>query len=230
MLWGDSHAAHYVPALSEYARNHGLTLRIRYMPECPPLQGYSPTLVGIERRPGCERFNRDVLAEVSALAARRPEIVVLASHWRAYVSNKLAAEAAGRGLADTLKAIENSGGRAVLVAPTPDFSHEVPACLARRSLSSCTISRSEAEQRRANALSILMDGASHAPETILFDPLPHLCDAKMCLPLSRGQVLYSDRHHLSVAGSMRLVDAFSQTFSNLTSAPRNPPATSDAEQ
>ena len=59
LLWGDSHAAHLAPAVRSIVDDMQLSLRIRYMPECPPALAFSPSLIGIDRRVGCERFNAD---------------------------------------------------------------------------------------------------------------------------------------------------------------------------
>ncbi|MDI1253504.1 acyltransferase family protein [Thermomonas sp.] len=208
IIWGDSHAAHYVPALTEYARRRGLSLRIRYMPECPPLQGYSPTLIGIPRAVGCERFNQDVLQEVQRLSAHKPLTVVLASHWPAYTSNSAAFAAARSGAVATLRGIASGGARAVVVAPTPDFHHEVPACLARRPLATCSITRRDAEQGRSVALAMLASEVAHSPTATLFDPFISLCTTTSCPATKEGAVMYSDSHHLTVAGSLRLVNGF----------------------
>lgn len=209
IVWGDSHAAHYVPALTAYARRNGLSLRIRYMSECPPLQGYSPLLVGIPRALGCQRFNQDVLREVRKLEARKPVIVVLASHWPAYVSNPSALAAARRGASASLRAIGLAGARSVVMAPTPDFLHEVPACLARRSVATCSISRDDAEQGRRAAFDMLASAVAGAPRATLLDPMDTLCTPTACPALAGNVVLYSDRHHLTVAGSRRLEGAMS---------------------
>ena len=52
------------------------------------------------------------------------------------------------------------------------------------------------------------DFAVTGPVSSLFDPLDALCSRERCQVRANGDVLYSDSHHLSVAGALRLVPAF----------------------
>jgi peptidoglycan/LPS O-acetylase OafA/YrhL len=213
LVWGDSHASHLMPAISAVAGQAGSSARIRFMPECPPLVGYSPTLVGLQRVSGCEQFNMDVLAEAERLRAEGLRTVVIASRWSAYVSNPRALAKAREGLDATLSGIAALGLQALVVAPLPEFGHEVPACLARRPPRECGLPRARADARRAVAWSLLTVAAGQAETTALLDPFPSVCSQLDCPAYDRGEVLFSDAHHLSEAGSLRLRPAFSELLS-----------------
>lgn len=198
VLWGDSHAAHFLPALA--LAQHEPVL-VRYMPECPPILDYSPSLVGIERSIGCERFNRDVLDEI---LRHGPAKVVLAARWRAYLSNDAAIDAASEGLKHLATSLSTSGVRIVVMLPPPEMPSVAPACLIRRSVDKCSVDNAIAQRQRADASAMLQSALAGA---VFVDPFPALCPGEVCAPLQDNTVLYSDAHHLSTAGSQRIAPA-----------------------
>lgn len=231
LLWGDSHADALAPAVAEVARQRGEPVRIRFMPECPPVPGYSPAMVGIDfpkgsgSFAGCERFNSDVLAEIMRSRGSGLHTVVMVAHWRAYLSTEAAREKVQAQWMATLGKLRGAGLRVVVLAPGVDFFHDVPACLARRPAAVCDMDRGTAEAQRGEALALLRRAVASMPNSVLLDPLVSLCSAASCSGLAGGEVLYSDRHHLSVAGAMRLLPALSSMLDPaLTSTPQTPEA------
>jgi peptidoglycan/LPS O-acetylase OafA/YrhL len=204
VLWGDSHAAHLVPWLEDRLSPSGQTFRIRYMPECPPLLGFDPALIGLRRPVGCQRFNDDVAAEVSALqSSASPLTVVLNAHWMGYGSSAAGLQAVREGLERTVSYLKGRGVRVLLLAPAPDMPFDVPVCLLRRRASDCDLPRAEADAFRAPVFQAML-GLVPRFGAALIDPFASLCDAGTC-PAQRGDmVLYSDSHHLTVAGSRAL--------------------------
>lgn len=214
LVWGDSHASHMMPMAATFAGARAGAARIRFMPECPPMQEYSPVLVGIPRSPGCEAFNRDVLAEVRRLRAQGLGSILLAARWAGYRSNERAKAAADAGLGATIRAAQGEGIRVFIVAPVPEMPYEAPACLARRSNAACGLTRTEAEGRREEAMRWLRGVQQRFPGVLILDPLPALCHEGRCDPMHSGIVLFSDAHHLSEAGSMALLPSFAPTMEN----------------
>lgn len=210
LLWGDSHADALAPAVQSFAQRHGIALRIRFMPECPPIPGYSPSMVGIDFPRGsgsfasCEQFNADVLAEATRTSESGLRVVVMDAHWPAYLGTEAARTTALAGLQATVNQLRNAGVRVVLMAPGADFPHDVPSCLARRPIADCGIDRSMAEAQRRDALALLRTTVDRVPGGVLLDPFNVLCTGERCPSVSGGEVLYSDRHHLSKAGARRL--------------------------
>jgi peptidoglycan/LPS O-acetylase OafA/YrhL len=205
LLWGDSHAAHLLPMMQAALSGQDLAVRIRYMPECPPLLDFDPELAGINRSVGCQRFNRDVLDEITRLRSRGLVAVVLAARWPSYLRKPEARLKAADGLRKELAALNRMKLKAIVVAPGPTLPHEAPACLARRDPSECGIARSVAESARAQTMGLLTSIVSSDGNALMLDPFKALCTAERCDAISAGQVIYSDAHHLSVNGSLRLV-------------------------
>lgn len=216
LVWGDSHASHAMPMVSAFAAGQSGSARIRFMPECPPLQAYSPLLVGIDRSTGCEAFNRDVLAEIRRERSNGLGSVLLAARWAPYLGNEKAAEAADAGLRATIGQLQRDGLRVFLLAPVPELPHDAPACLARRGNSECGLSREEAEAGRRQTMRWLENVVGGSPGVIVLDPLPALCSPERCNPMRSGVVLFSDSHHLSEAGSLAMLPSFSRAWSQAT--------------
>ncbi|HRO63184.1 acyltransferase family protein [Thermomonas sp.] len=214
LLWGDSHADALAVMMEVVARDRGQVMRIRFMPACPPLPGYSP----LQRFPGeddhsqsCEKFNSAVLAEALRLQRTGLTTVVMEAHWPAYVKTPEALRAATAALNKAVAQLTRVGLRVVLIEPKPDQRHEVPACLARRPAAQCGRPRAEVEAYRRAAREMIVQ-AGKVPGVQLLDPLPALCTRDFCPGVLGGDVLYSDSHHLTVAGAMHLRPAFAQAL------------------
>jgi hypothetical protein len=93
----------------------------------------------------------------------------------------------------------------VLMAPSVDLPHRAPLCLLRRPVSACGIDRSETEAQRADLFGQFAALTGRSDTVRMFDALPALCGERVCSPLFGSVVLYSDAHHLSVAGSRHLL-------------------------
>ncbi len=208
IVWGDSHASHLMPMIERYAEQASTSARIRFLGLCPPLKGYSTDLIGVTLPHGCERFNIDVLSEIRKLRTNGLTTVVLAAHWPAYVEKPEGLQAAEQGLRSTLDALRPLGVRVVVVASVPDFPHEAPACLARRSLQECGLPRVRAEQFRRAAHDIIAHAVGNDALIRIVDPFPFFCSEEFCSPIVDRKILFSDRHHLSTAGSLALLSTF----------------------
>ncbi len=214
LLWGDSHADALAVMVDAAARQQGVHMRVRYTPECPPLPGFSTVLAGVQfprgsgKDGGCRAYNADVLAEALRLSRDGLTTVVMEAHWPAYVSTPEALQAASDSLMRTTSQLRHAGLRVILIAPGVDQPHEVPACLARKQAVLCGTARVTAELNRQAAFAMFARAAKTSGVQLL-DPIPVLCRQEECPAVSDGAVLYSDRHHLTVAGATRLLPLFS---------------------
>lgn len=213
LLWGDSHADAMAAMVDAAARQRGIRMRLRYSPECPPLPGFSTVLAGVQfprgsgEDGGCAAYNADVLAEALRLKHDGLATVVLEAHWPAYVGTPEALHSASTSLMRTVSQLRQVGLHVVLVAPGVDQPHEVPACLAREPAELCETTRVAAQANRQAAFAMLQR-AARMEGVRLLDPMLALCDRDVCPAVSANAVLYSDRHHLTVAGAMRLLPVF----------------------
>ena len=61
------------------------------------------------------------------------------------------------------------------------------------------------EESRRPLLALFERALNGRPGVRVFDPTPWLCPDSLCVPLRGGMVLFSDAHHLSVAGVRSLL-------------------------
>lgn len=221
VLWGDSHAAHLVPMLDDDAQRQGFSYLVRFMPECPPAPEFDTNIVGIGAGSGCIAFNQDVLAEVRSMAVSGPIGVVLGARWSGYAGRP---PTLGRQLSDAvgvaLSDLASLQVRVVLMAPGVDLPHRAPLCLVRRPVSACGIDRSEMESQRAELLGQFAALAARHANVRLYDALPALCGDETCSPVLDRVVLYSDAHHLSVAGARHLLASAAPSLDWATGVPQ----------
>ena len=122
----------------------------------------------------CALFNADVSGEVRSYPRLRT--VVLAARWTAYTSDADTAREVAQSLERTLGSLERAGKHVVVIAPGVDFPAPVPACIARRGESACSLARVDAEARRQRALRTVQDVVSRHRGVVLLDPMATLCD------------------------------------------------------
>jgi hypothetical protein len=112
------------------------------------------------------------------------------------------------GLTDLVAALQQYS-RVVYLLEIPTFESD-PACFLRPvKLPGTNCSSRVARNVLAASRSAYQDGVwevqRERPGLIVVDPIPSLCNTAACSQISRsGQVLYSDKMHLSPAGGRRL--------------------------
>jgi peptidoglycan/LPS O-acetylase OafA/YrhL len=214
LLVGDSQAMSLSDGLIAANGSLGLATEVTSYSQCPFT---SPGRVAFDYgNEGCDDWQAAALAY--ALKSS-PELVVIAN--RPYVNGMTGGttllDAGGRVPGDSeasvaawIDAMEGvvdpllSAGVAVLIVePVPEASYDVPPTgmlhlgRARSTLGEALAAR----QVPREADQMVVQGN---PGVRLFDPVPLLCDDRVCPDVVEGEFLYADPRHLSVAGSLRL--------------------------
>ena len=127
----------------------------------------------------------------------------MAARWSAYSSDPTKWEDALQRTAQTIRTL---GFQVILVADVPSYPWNVPKCVGRLGEPACRITRESVDAGRAATLEVLKRVARNVPGVSLWDPIDALCDKTNCSPIRNGIVLYADGDHLSVAGSLSLVN------------------------
>lgn len=215
LLWGDSHAHHYIPGFALWAAEASARLLPRTMGSCKPQitrpqEGLAP--VAREGAASCVAFNDAVRASLPRLRAAGVTTVVLAGRWS--VAGPLQKELGDwrADLAALITDLRSQGFSVVLFAETPPRGLPVPQCVARNGPSACDRPRAEVDAWRRPALTVLRALAAETDGVRLWDPIEEVCDHETCPAMRDGQVLYSDDSHLSVAGSRMLAPAIGQAL------------------
>lgn len=217
VLWGDSHAAHFAPALNEIGQRQGFTARQITKAGCPPVPGVSFLPIN-EMNAECRTFNDTALKMV--VADKRVRAVILASNWDTLVDGHVRVTSDNSrpsfsdsrqlfilSLRKTLDALVDSGHPVILVGQVPLPKVNPISCIARARLnkqeeSSCATvpvrGRVETESRVAQALQTIVEGK---PKIQIVFPYKRLCDNQKCVLVINDRVLYMDDVHLSSDGA-----------------------------
>jgi peptidoglycan/LPS O-acetylase OafA/YrhL len=191
-LVGDSHAAHWFPALDVVAKQRGWRLVPFTKFSCVfvDLPIWSPNLN--REYTECEAWRENV---VDRLVKLKPDLVIISSNrWLPAIANRdNEPERQGAALAQL---IERIPGSVALLVDTPRSDVDVPACLAknRGAIERCTTTRSAAfgwRHLRRETEAARLTGAT------LVDMSDIVCPGDPCPPIIGNTLVYRDHHHLT---------------------------------
>jgi peptidoglycan/LPS O-acetylase OafA/YrhL len=191
VLFGDSHAANWFPALEAAARSEGWRLVVRTRAACNPVDAPQTRADGTAY-PQCAAWRKAILEE---LHAANPDLIVLAG-----ASNSHPQEAERR-LLDALAAV----APIVVMRDTPRLPEDPITCLRReRDADKCkwSIDRLGGQKYPKTPVSGL------PPNARVLDLNARLCPGGVCRAASDGWGLMTDPHHLTARTSRLFRDAF----------------------
>jgi hypothetical protein len=200
-LVGDSHAAHWFPALDLLARQRGWRLVPFTKFSCifVDMRIWSPRLK--REYTECEAWRERV---VDRLVALRPDLVIVASdRWLPVVIDRdNEPERQGEAMARLIRRIP---GAVAIIADTPRSDHDVPACLAqhRNAIERCTTTQTAAfgwRHLRRETEAARLTGAT------VVDLSAATCPTDPCPPVIGSMLVYRDHHHLTATFARSLAD------------------------
>jgi hypothetical protein len=195
VLFGDSHALQWFPALDRAASARRWRLVSLTKTTCPPvvLSFWSPVL----GRPyaECDRWRANMLQRIRG---ERPALVVLgaARHYGDVYHFQVYGPAWISGLARMVRQLRATGAQVVVLGPTPKPKVDVPDCLSRHlgNAIACTTPRQVALDTggvRAERQAVLRAGGSY------LDVTPWLCTSSTCAVMVGNLLAYRDDNHLT---------------------------------
>ena len=200
VLFGDSHAMHWFPALNALAKEHNWRLVGLTKAGCPPAEvsRYSPPL----RREyvECDDWRERTLKRIAH--KERPSIVVtsMRNPFRVLEDGKrLGREASNRaleeGYASTLEKLRSSGAEVVVFKDIPHPHKNMPECVSEAldRLQDCAIPRSKA----LSYPPINARAAARVEGVHLVDPTSALCLEKTCPAVIGDALVYRNGAHLT---------------------------------
>lgn len=225
VLWGDSHAWQYIPALRVRAHAEKVNLVAFFMGACPPI-AVDPPARGERLESSCEKSNVKAARFVRRLKdAGKPVRVVLAANWVGYrevLANPTAydewvvrmAELFDRDTPRLFRALAATRVSTHVVAQAATVPRPRPAaCPEGRSPYVCDIPRAEAipdEERTRRWLRSRMKPLPRDSRYI--DPSASYCDATVCHGKVGWIYTFYDDLHLSATRSRKLDRYFVRTF------------------
>ena len=225
VIFGDSHAAQWFPALDAITTQHRWRLLVMTKKGCPSadIAVFSP-MVGRELRE-CDAWRTNV---VDRLAGEHPSLIILSSFryarqmgaWSGVEPN----EAWQRGLTATLDSFAPLGAKLLVLGDTPTPAQDAPSCVAGHlnHVSACAAQRADAV--RDDRLSVERDVA--AAHGAAFVPTSDwLCTATACPVIADDLFLYRDNNHITATAATWLAPLLDAAMTPLLEpAPAAPPA------
>jgi peptidoglycan/LPS O-acetylase OafA/YrhL len=215
LLWGDSHANHWRPAISEASLRVGLNAATLTMNACRPLPGP----VG---RDICVDFNQHVLANLQHWRAERGLAgIVMSARWpegtgtQATSIGDRASWKPGeffdkrarsqlevlayleQELRETFKLAKENRLRILMVLPSPVQKFAASHCLSVLPEVACNITESELRPYVGPAEDVVRRVSAEFDMVRLIEPRSFMCRDGVCPVVMDGTIVYTDDDHIS---------------------------------
>jgi peptidoglycan/LPS O-acetylase OafA/YrhL len=197
VLFGDSHAAQWFPALNQLAEASGWRLLPLVKSNCSVPAAIERDNALERRYTECEEWKERAFAEIEAL---EPEVVVASSYDSKELLEDDPVRAWADGWAESLNRLDESADRVYYMADSANPPGNTPDCLADHpeDATECTGSVEESTvnpDRRAAAIQTVQEQTG----ATVVDPIPWLCDLERdACPVIIGNLLvYRDANHLA---------------------------------
>jgi peptidoglycan/LPS O-acetylase OafA/YrhL len=227
VLFGDSHAEHWFPALELIANEKHWHLFTVLKASCPAarVQVYSASLKRQDVE--CSSWREAALQRIVQL---HPTVVIL-SEKDGLVANHARPARAGshvisgaeweEGLRSTITHLDSHGVRTLVIADVPREGFDVPICLSRAAAhrwatQDCVLTREAALNEDARqAESAAIRGLKSAR---LVDFANKLCTGLICPSVIDGEVVFRDSNHLTSSYARKLAPFLEREIEDVVSA------------
>jgi peptidoglycan/LPS O-acetylase OafA/YrhL len=200
VLFGDSHAAQWFPALERLANEHFWRLVSLTKSSCPPAELTVWDSIDKRAYAECDMWRQAVFARI---AAEHPALVVVANarDYEITVDGVLApvtehADLWGAALKRTLLTLEASAAHVVVIGDTPSSTSDPPSCLSSNLLNAgaCAVPYVQAVDPVQAAEQAAIAAAAGAG---WIDPAPLVCRSDPCPAILGRFLIYRDGGHLT---------------------------------
>lgn len=222
VVWGDSHAAMYLPTLQALARTHGVSGYGLTTFGCPPFAARNRRAPGKDGLVDCRSRNARVLR---FLTEHPPRAVLLAANWEAYDVASTTRRKAGRsGLFDRstfeagVRALHDRGITVYVALDVPASGRRSVDQLAKARVIGATRliePTTAAYMRRTAATRAFMLDLQRKGLVQVIEPATRLCGPRECRMTVGDYPLYYDSNHLNARGARFVGAVFDPMFRSL---------------
>ena len=187
VLYGDSHAAQWFPALEQLANEKGFKLVSLTKSACPSVD-VPRADQGAYKNIHCEKWRENSVQRIKEI---KPAAVILSSYQHFSPPGRFSDVDKWwtDGQKRLLSSLSGSSEHLIYISDTPRPKRDIPNCLASRDVKSCnTTERTPVKVIRGFEI---------------IDPAPWMC-TKLCPAIQDGYVVYRDASHISVAAALAL--------------------------
>jgi peptidoglycan/LPS O-acetylase OafA/YrhL len=187
VLYGDSHAAQWFPALEKLANERGFKLISLTKSACPAPE-VKKVEMGAYKNADCFKWRANTLKRIQEL---KPAAVVLSGFQHFEVPKGFASRESwwAGGQVTAYQHLLGSSENLIYISDTPHPKRDIPNCLASKGGKKCDDSEKSDPRVSGNFIKV--------------DPTPWLC-ASTCPAIVNGVVAYRDASHISVEMSRSL--------------------------
>ncbi|HMG61428.1 MAG TPA: acyltransferase family protein, partial [Streptosporangiaceae bacterium] len=213
VLFGDSHAAQWFPAMEQLANAHGWKLVSLTKASCKVA---AVTIVSSGKPyTACDTWRNAAIARINAL---RPALVVVSSSDAGSPVHPTGdpLQQWTTGYQDTFRALGKSGAKVAAILDTPWPKGDAVDCAAAHllNLASCTNKASEAIQDQTRRTAT--ETAAESTGASVIDPEPWLCNTQGDCPVVVGNTfVYRDDSHLADAYAEALAPVLGRQLTEL---------------
>ncbi|MBS1843885.1 MAG: acyltransferase [Actinobacteria bacterium] len=215
ILFGDSHAMQYFPAVEELAEIHGWRLIVLTKAECPPEEIEVKSMVEDREYSQCDVWRQEALKRIEEGGSSVTVVMSGDTEYTPYnakgeeLSGDEAAEAMEAGYLRTLKRIEAAGPHTVVIRDNPSSTEDVPSCVSEdiQHLGRCAFPRRKEWDREYD-----VRAAEASPETHLVDFIGDICPGEVCRAVIGNALVYRDKDHLTATFARTLEPMLENDF------------------
>jgi peptidoglycan/LPS O-acetylase OafA/YrhL len=202
-LVGDSHAAHWFPALERVAKHEGWRLVTFVKVSCPFIDMRVRNLALKREYRECAAFNDAMLARLATL---KPDLTLVAMSRIATRPVSASDDTVAAKGAAVARMISRLPGRTMLIVDTPYAGQDVPGCLSahQRDVDACAIPHKVAFTDRLGRVEAAAAKASGAG---VIDLTSRICVEDPCPVVVSGMIIFRDSGHLTATYSRSLAPA-----------------------
>lgn len=189
VLYGDSHAVQWFPALEKLAQEKGFKLLTLTKSACPSIDVRRDS-VGAFKMSNCTTWRANAITRIESV---KPDLIILSSfeHYAPPGNIESVNQWWRDGSLRTYKTLSTMAPKLIYLKDTPLPKRNIPGCLASTSAEKCQASEKT--------------GLPQVAKFEIINPAEWLCD-DVCRGIVRGNVAYRDSSHISVATSLELSD------------------------
>lgn len=199
ILWGDSHAAHYIGMVQAFALGAGFRFRDAAVGSCPPMFADPTAFVPLRRLADC-RASLDLLRPV----VRRFPVIIVSASWLGYGPDHHYLDA----FFDMVRQLAAHGKLVIVIGEAPWMRGYDRRCV-EKALSypflHCTYRPRPLDAAVASVNATLRRFAAQMPHVRYFDVTGYVCPGGACAAfMSDGEPRYYDPTHLTMKASLAL--------------------------
>ena len=197
IVWGDSHADHYLPALVKTFHAGKLFMT----PSCPPavLLNITPNFTANIRN--CSDNNIEVLKRI---LAEPPEVVVLGAAWIGSASKPASVAELKTFIQNLTAELYRAGSKVLILGQVPiQPQTRCEALHVHLGIEYTDCGRIErAEFDHLNRPIVQALTSAESKNVLYYSPMDVFCDKVYCYASKYGKLLYSDGYHLNAEGGL----------------------------